>query len=95
MFLVLTPQPPEYDMDLFIRPFTGDSWASLGVMAGVLLFASGIPYVLFPDYFEATASHRVVNLATMGFFILINAFYGGAMTMFFTSEIRQVPNKTI
>ncbi len=35
-----------------------------------------------------------MNLTTMLFFVLINAYYGGAMTMFFTSE-RKIPLESI
>ncbi len=88
LYLVLTPQPPKVDLDLFIRPFTDDAWVSIGAMVGVLLGTTIIPYILFPNFFEETNGFRVVQIVTMLFFVLINAFYGGAMTMFFTSEIK-------
>ena len=31
-------------------------------------------------------SFKIIGLSSWGFFILINAFYGGALTMFFTSN---------
>ncbi len=62
--LILTPQPPEVDMDLFIRPFTDDSWVSLAFMAGVLLFSAALPYIIVPASFEGTDSHRQVCCST-------------------------------
>ncbi len=94
MVLILTPQPPQVDLELFTRPFTKDAWLSLAVMVAVLLTAMALPYTLFPSYLESTTAFRIIYFSTMGFFILINAFYGGAMTMFFTSDIR-IPLETI
>ncbi len=92
LVLVLRPQPPRVDMDLFVRPFTRDSWIALGFMSAVLLTGTALPFLLFPGYFSKDGSsnssgYRIVNLSAMGFLILIDAFYGGAMTMFFSTEI--------
>ena len=42
--------------------------------------------MLFP-YFENTSGFKFTSISAMNFFVLLNAFYGGAMTMFFASEI--------
>ncbi len=85
--LVLTPQPPRIDMELFVRPFKDESWIGIASMVFVLLITMTIPFILVPTVFENTTAWRIVYLISMLFFVLINAFYGGAMTMFFTNEI--------
>ncbi len=50
-----------------------------------LVFLFG-PWVVVPKYTDTTASQIVI---TSGWycFVLLNAFYGGALTMFFVGEI--------
>ena len=45
-----------------------------------------IPYA-FLDYYEHTDGQMIASTSTWFFFVLLNAFYGGALTMFFVSEI--------
>ena len=45
-----------------------------------------IPYG-FIDYFEQTVSYGCAKTSFWIFFVLLNAFYCGALTMFFSSEI--------
>ena len=45
-----------------------------------------IPYA-FIDYFEQTVSYGCAKTSFWIFFVLLNAFYCGALTMFFSSEI--------
>ena len=52
-----------------------------------------IPYA-FLDYYEYTDGQMIASTSTWFFFVLLNAFYGGALTMFFVSEIT-LPFKTI
>ena len=87
LLLVLTPQAPKIDMDLFIRPFQNGAWAGVVSMVFVLIVAMVVPYFYSPISFEETATLKIISVTAMFFFILINAYYGGAMTMFFTSEI--------
>ena len=87
MLMVLTPQPPATDISLFLRPFTSDSWVSLFAMAVIILAAIAIPYTFFSSFFLNSNSYRITHISAMALVILINAFYGGAMTMFFTSDI--------
>jgi hypothetical protein len=84
--LALTPQPAELDMGLFIRPFQDQAW--LLVLASVIIIVINIviPYSLL-SYYEHTDSFKLASLFSWLFFLLINAYYGGALTMFFTSEL--------
>ena len=84
--LALTPQPAELDFGLFIRPFQEEAW--LLVLAFVLMISIivAVPYSLF-NYYEHTESFKLTALFSWLFFVIINAYYGGALTMFFTSEL--------
>ena len=84
--LALTPQPAEVDFGLFIRPFQLDAWfCILGLFVSILITILG-PYV-FINYYEQTEAFKFASLSTWLFFLIINAYYGGALTMFFTSEL--------
>ena len=84
--LALTPQAPEVDTGLFIRPFTPDSWTAIGVMSAIILGVLIASYFSISDY-EQTSAYMISYISAWFFFVLLNAFYGGALTMFFSSEI--------
>ena len=52
-----------------------------------------IPYAAL-NYYEYTEGYMIASTTGWIFFVLLNAYYSGAMTMFFTSEI-QVPFNTV
>ena len=52
-----------------------------------------VPYA-FLSYYEHTNGYMITSTTGWFFFVLLNAFYGGALTMFFTSEI-SIPFNTI
>ena len=52
-----------------------------------------IPYATL-NYYEHTDGYMITSTTAWIFFVLLNAYYGGALTMFFTSEIR-VPFSSI
>ena len=52
-----------------------------------------IPGYLLP-FFEETNGYKITTTCVLFFFVLVNAFYGGAMTMFFTSEL-SIPFETV
>jgi len=84
--LALTPQPPAVDPGLFIRPFRDEAWYGIGVMFLIILFVIIAPFTCFPWY-EHTDGFNCAAFWSWMFFVLINAYYGGALTMFFTSEL--------
>ncbi len=84
--LALTPQPPEVDTGLFIRPFRDDAWSGVGVIFLIILVCIIIPYAAI-SYYEHTDGYMMTSTTAWYFFVLLNAYYGGALTMFFTSEI--------
>ncbi|TRY67601.1 hypothetical protein TCAL_05368 [Tigriopus californicus] len=91
--LALTPQLPEVDTGLFLRPFTYDAWMAILAITGVVIVAVLAPYLIF-YYYEYTTGYMITSTTGWYFFVLVNAFYGGALTMFFTSEIT-IPFRTI
>ena len=91
--LALTPQPAEVDFGLFIRPFQSDAWFCIvGLFVCILITILG-PYV-FISYYEQTEAFKIASISTWLFFLMINAYYGGALTMFFTSELK-IPFESI
>ncbi len=86
MQLVLTPQPAEVDTGLFIRPFTDEAWKAILGMTVIIITVLLIPYFIF-SFFELTTGYKIASTSGWYFFVLLNAFYGGALTMFFTSEV--------
>ena len=70
------------DFSLFLRVFTNDSWAiilfvAIVISACLLLFKSCSPK-------KYTKGHSVILLTLLIFFVVIRAYYGGALTKFFT-----------
>ena len=84
--LAVVPSPPEVDAGLFTRPFRNDTWQGIGLMIlfGIILLFG--PFAFFKSY-ENSAAMKIVAFTGWTFFVLINAYYGGALTMFFVSEI--------
>ena len=87
MALVLTPQPPPVDMGLFFRPFRDEAWTLVGFSICLIFITLIIPFATI-SFYEETNAKTITTLTAWGFFVLINAYYGGAMTMFFSSELR-------
>ncbi len=58
----------------------------------VVLVAAG--YIAVPDFYEETDSRRLTTVSVWYFFVLVNAYYGGALTMFFSTS-PTIPFETI
>ena len=91
--LALTPHAPEVDFGLFVRPFRNDAWAGIGVVFLISMVNILVPYA-FLSYYEHTDGYMMSSTCIWFFFLMINAYYGGALTMFFTSEFG-IPFETI
>ena len=85
LILAVTPKPPAVDIGLFIRPFRTDAWIAIIIVFALNLLCLSLPFVWNRSYHEME-SFEISKFSAWFFFILINAFYGGAMTMFFASE---------
>ncbi len=70
-------------MTLFLRPFTASSWVGICTLLALILvlrqWADSRPLAL-------ERSREVLALNWSLLFVLIQAFYGGALTMFFTTR---------
>ena len=81
--LVWEPIKPEVDFGLFLRPITVDSW--LAILSTAFLMLSSIAFVKFA--YPITEGSKLLVVILYYFFVLINAFYGGALTMFFIGSV--------
>ena len=84
--LALTPQPAELDLGLFIRPFQEEAWLWVLGFVIMILITIVAPYS-FLSYYERTEGFKLTSLFSWLFFVMLNAYYGGALTMFFSSEL--------
>ena len=76
----------ELDYGLAIRPFTPKVWKNIGITAIVGLVVLWLPYFFIRDW-DNMSANSITKLSLWFFFVLIHAYYGGALTMFFANEI--------
>jgi hypothetical protein len=84
--LVWTPKNSLIDFGLVTRPFTEDSLMAIFLMTLIVTLCIFVTYFIIPNT-ENSNGHMIMVTTLWYFFVLLNAFYGGAMTMFFTSTI--------
>ena len=75
------------------RPFRPDAWQVLGLVILACLLMIVLPRKIIKNY-QSTQSCIIVATTSWFLFVLINSYYGGALTMFFVSEIT-LPFETI
>ena len=80
------PKLSELDYGLAIRPFTPKVWKNIGITVIVGLALLCLPYFFIRDW-DNMSANSITKLSLWIFFVLIHAYYGGAMTMFFANEI--------
>ena len=77
------------DVGLFLRPFNTDCWIIIMAVTLALALAMLCHQKInngMSSNIELQSSGRIVILSSWIFFLLVNAFYGGALTMFFASR---------
>ena len=84
-YLAFTPSKPTIDFNLFLRPFKTSSWMVIGFVLTTALLCHFLPYA-YIEYFEDTSGYLMATTASWTFFLLVNAYYCGAMTMFFAVD---------
>ena len=88
--LALIPKLPEYDSTLFTRPFSDEAWWTIGITNIVLIFCLIITWII-PRWCGKLKvkgnSFRLVKSTIWLTYLLITIYYGGALKMFFTTEI--------
>ena len=84
---LITPNPPDFDPELLYRPFTTEVWASIFIILSLGVCFIFIHYFFFNNYNENKTSIQIIMMSFWFLFVLINAFYGGTLTMFFVAEL--------
>lgn len=79
-----------YRYVIFLRD---EVWKGIGYLILFGTFMLVVPYMFINGYDNMTSS-KISITSLWFFFVLVNAYYGGALTMFFVSEIT-LPFKTI
>ena len=88
---LLTPKKATVDMELFLRPFTALAWLGiLGFCAAVWMIES----LLLSFDMGSVSTRQILSITAWSFFLLVNSFYGGALTMFFTTS-DPIPFQTV
>ncbi|XP_059095533.1 uncharacterized protein LOC131890241 [Tigriopus californicus] len=81
---ILVPQLPEVDTTLFMRPFTNESWIAIGMTSLIIVICVVFPMSI--RRLNESTGYKIISTSGWYFFLLLNAFYGGALTMFFANE---------
>jgi hypothetical protein len=84
--LLWTPMDRQIDFGLYLRPFTDHSWIAIIIMTTMATMGIFVAHYVIPCTID-TNVQRVMVTTLWYFFVLLNAFYGGAMTMFFANAI--------
>ena len=79
---VLTPDKTT-DFGLFVRVFKSDLWVAITSIIGAIVISFIVTKVLQPG--EQSSGQQLMIFISWAFFVIVNAYYGGALTMFFTS----------
>ena len=83
--LVVSQREPAIDYDLFIRPFRREAWYGIAACICVLLGMVVLPYYIRRDYFSTNGFRLIVTTGWL-FFVLLEVYYSGTLTMLFTNE---------
>ena len=81
---VLTPDKST-DFGLFVRVFKSDLWVAIASVVGAIFISYIVSKILchkFPG--GESNGQQLMIFTTWMFFVFLNAYYGGALTMFFT-----------
>ena len=80
-------QQPKVDLTLFIRPFRTETWYGILVVFLVVCIVLILSRKAISAY-GTKSGYKIVILISWVSFVLINAYFGGALTMFFTSDVQ-------
>ena len=76
-------QPQDVDFSLYIRPFSNGAWLCIGLIFTLLSAAMVIPSRC---NFRTSNSHGIIEASAWYCFVLVSAYYSGALTMFFAAN---------
>ena len=93
-FLLATiPRPKKVDFNLYSRPFTKEAWQA--VLFFIIIGVTGLTANQFIMIrYKTELSRRIMMFSVWAFFLLCHAHYGGALKMFFASDV-SLPFETI
>ena len=83
---VVKPNPPKFDPGLLYRPLARSVWICIFIFLSLASCFEIIPHIFIRGY-ENMISNQISTFSFWFLFVLLNAFYGGALTMFFVAEI--------
>jgi hypothetical protein len=83
--IVWTPTDQEIDFGLFVRPFSAESWVAISLMTIIATTCRFTTQCVIPNA-DSTNGQAMMVTTLFIFYVVLSAFYGGAMTMFFTSS---------
>ena len=81
--LILAPQLVKMDAGMFVRPFTTMAWYCTGAVVASALCVSA---ALFSCSKTDMSGFKIFLLTLWYFFVALNAYYSGALTMFFITN---------
>jgi hypothetical protein len=81
---VWTPTKQEIDFGLFVCPFSPESWVDISMITIVATTCIFITQHVIPNA-DGTNGQIMMVTTLFIFYVVLSAFYGGAMPMFFTS----------
>ena len=83
-FLTVALKKSSGDIKLFLRPFTGTAWLAV-LTFFIFLFMLWTFFGKFERFYKMSLITEFFGFLC---FMLINAYYGSALTMYFTSDLR-------
>ena len=81
--LVMKPQHSEVDFGLFTRAFVRDTWTCVALMASIAFSLTFMVYLCGLD--KKRNGMKIMTFMWWIFFTLVNSYYSGVLTMFFTA----------
>ena len=82
----MIPKSPKLDFGLFLRPFKPNTWEGILVIVFIGILIHLLTFKFLRKY-NVKTGYQIVVFTGWFFFALINAYFGGALTMFFASEV--------
>ena len=86
MVLASRLESTSFDLTFFLRPFTHDTWVCICSMIVSVTIILLIPTKIIKNPSSNDSFKNIVELSLWSFFLLLNSYYSGAMTMFFANE---------
>ncbi len=83
--IALNLEAPPLDMTMFLRPFTVISWVFISLLIALLAAFFFLSEFLVSFDWKSLVSGKIFLLSVWMMFVLLNSYYGGALTMFLST----------